>query len=239
MLKVGWFSTGRDQAAIDLLKTVTNAITKGIIKADISFCFANRAPGESETTDMFFNELKEYGIPLIYISSKDFRPDDRKRDLETWRDGFDTEVIRLIRDRKVDLIVLAGYMLIVSPKLCSTFNMINLHPALPGGPTGTWQEVIQRLLETGSQVTGAMTHLVTPELDRGQPISFFKFPISGMSFNEIRNKGVEREMPLILVTIKEFADGNLRIEHGKVYAGSRVLENGYDLTDKIEEWLKR
>lgn len=239
MLKVGWFSTGRDKAAIDLFKTVCDAITNGTIKATISFCFSDRAPGESQTTDLFFHELKEYGIPLLYISSRDFKPEQRRRDVEAWRGDFDSEIIRLIGDRRVDLVVLAGYMLIVSPKLCAAYNMINLHPALPGGPTGTWQEVIQKLLEEGATETGAMMHLVTPELDRGQPISYFKFRIkNGMSFDEIRNKGVEREMPLILLTIKEFADGNLRIENGNVYSGDELLEQGYDLTEKIEAWLR-
>jgi phosphoribosylglycinamide formyltransferase-1 len=45
--------------------------------------------------------------------------------------------------------------------------MINLHPAAPGGPTGTWQEVIWQLIEGRAVETGVMMHLVTPELDRG------------------------------------------------------------------------
>ena len=47
-----------------------------------------------------------------------------------------------------DLCVLAGYMLIVGEEMCQRYNMINLHPAAPGGPTGTWQEVIWQLIDS-------------------------------------------------------------------------------------------
>ncbi|GAH59253.1 unnamed protein product, partial [marine sediment metagenome] len=41
------------------------------------------------------------------------------------------------------------------------YNMVNLHPAAPGGPTGTWQEVIWQLIENKAEETGVMMHLVT------------------------------------------------------------------------------
>ncbi len=53
----------------------------------------------------------------------------------------------LLEPFALDVLVLAGYMLIVSPAMCARYAMLNLHPALPGGPTGTWQEVIWALLE--------------------------------------------------------------------------------------------
>jgi len=71
-----------------------------------------------------------------------------------------------------DLCVLAGYMLIVGPEMCTRFNMINLHPAAPGGPTGTWQDVIWQLIKQRARETGVMMHLVTPELDRGPVVSY-------------------------------------------------------------------
>ena len=43
---------------------------------------------------------------------------------------------------RLGLLVMAGYMLIVSPAMCRRYALLNLHPALPGGPTGTWQQVI-------------------------------------------------------------------------------------------------
>ena len=62
---------------------------------------------------------------------------------------------------------MAGYMLISSPAFCRRYAILNLHPALPGDPTGTWQQVIWQLLEDDAAETGAMMHLATAQLDRG------------------------------------------------------------------------
>jgi hypothetical protein len=63
--------------------------------------------------------------------------------------------------------------------MCLRYNMINLHPAAPGGPAGTWQEVIWQLIRTGAHKTGVMMHLVTPELDRGPVVTYCIFSIRG------------------------------------------------------------
>ena len=68
---------------------------------------------------------------------------------------------------RLGVLVLAGYMLIASPALCRKYAMLNLHPALPGGPKGMWQQVIWELLESEADETGAMIHLATAQLDRG------------------------------------------------------------------------
>lgn len=258
MFKIGWFSTGRDQAAIDLFEIVQNSIATGEILAEISFCFSNRVPGETPESDAFFKAIVSRDIPLVHFSSKDFSKDmweKGKTDPKTreeWRGRFDREVIRRIEEYQNDIIVLAGYMLIAGQGLCRKFRMINLHPALPGGPVGTWQQVIQQLIDDGAEETGAMMHLVTPDLDRGPSISYYTFGIQGgvfkslwdredkqTLFNEIRRKGVERELPLILLTLKEFAYGNLAIEAERVYSKGKLLEKGYDLTERIEEWLEK
>ncbi|NIN00786.1 MAG: phosphoglycerate transporter, partial [candidate division Zixibacteria bacterium] len=80
----------------------------------------------------------------------------------SWRLDYDREVMARLQEFRPDLCVLAGYMLIVGPEMCQKYDMLNLHPAAPGGPAGTWQEVIWKLIETGAESTGAMMHLVTP-----------------------------------------------------------------------------
>lgn len=243
-LRLGWFSTGQDQAAIDLFEIIYEAIADGTIDAVVPFCFSNRIEGEAAESDRFIAGVRAKGIPVISVSSASFMPELRAEGrtdpdkMEEWRLAYDREVMQALTAYSADLVVLAGYMLIVGPEMCSRYTMINLHPALPGGPTGTWKQVIDELLRIGEDKTGAMMHLVTPELDRGPAISSFSFPVKG-GFDEIRRDGVKRELPLILLTVKEFADGNLSIQDGKVFSDGNELENGYDLTDKIERWLKR
>lgn len=243
-IRLGWFSTGRDQAAIDLWQVINAAIADRTIDAEMVFCFSNRVAGESIASDAFLAAVLATDTPLVTLSSDAFQPaarahgrtdPDARRD---WRLAYDRAVMDSLRDYQVDLIVLAGYMLIVGPEMCVRHTMINLHPALPGGPTGTWQQVNREVIASGVERTGAMMHLVTPALDRGPALSYFSFPVSG-DFDAIRAAGAARELPLILLTIKEFADGRLKVEGGRVFAAGRELTAGYDLTDKVEAWLDR
>lgn len=272
--KIGWFSTGRDEAARELLTSVYNAINEGKIDSEIIFVFSNREWGESEESDKFFSLVDEYKIPLIQLSSKSFKPEMRRQGRENseamnkWRTLYHREVMKMLKEFNPDLNVLAGYMLITSKEMCEMLDMINLHPAMPAGPKGTWQEVIWELLRTKAEKTGVMMHLVTEILDEGPPITYCTFPIRGGHFDElwkdldeklkvrtmeeiimeegeenklfkeIRRQGVMREIPLIVYTIREFASGNIALEGKRVIVGGRAIEGGYDLTELIEEHLK-
>ena len=72
MYRLGWFSTGRDEAARDLLGAVQSHIESGEIKADIAFVFSNREPGESGESDRLFEAVAGYKIPLVYFSYEKF-----------------------------------------------------------------------------------------------------------------------------------------------------------------------
>lgn len=241
-LRLGWFSTGQDQAAIDLFEIIYESIADGTIDAVMPFCFTNRIEGEAPDSDRFIETVRANGIPVVSVSSASFKPESRAagrsnpEKMREWRLEYDREVMRSLTGYSADLIVLAGYMLIVGPEMCSRYTMINLHPALPGGPTGTWKQVIEELLRTGTATTGAMMHLVTPELDRGPAISSFQFPVTG-GFDDIRQAGVVRELPLILLTVKEIADGNILVRDGKVIADGKEVASGFDMTEKVETWL--
>jgi phosphoribosylglycinamide formyltransferase-1 len=152
-----------------------------------------------------------------------------------------------------DLLVLAGYMLILSPEMCRRYTMINLHPALPGGPTGTWEQVIEELIRERADTSGAIMHLVTPELDRGPAITYYSFPIQGGAFAEfwkgapekrgplfwlIRQEGVRREIPLIVLTLKAVAEGRIQIKDGKVLDSAGKELAGLSLTEEVEAYLK-
>jgi folate-dependent phosphoribosylglycinamide formyltransferase PurN len=156
-------------------------------------------------------------------------------------------------------------MLIVGEEMCRRYNMINLHPAAPGGPKGTWQEVIWQLIDSQAGETGVMMHLVTPELDKGPPVAYCTFSIRGKPFNKywqeikghrveeirqrqgennrlfrlIRKHGLAREFPLIISTLKAFSQGKVKIEAGKVVDAEGRPINGYNLTDEINEQVAR
>ena len=151
--------------------------------ARIDFVFSNRERGESDGSDEFFKLVDGYGIPLVTHSSSAFRKA-VGGPFSAHRDEFDQQVMGKLAGRDVDICVLAGYMLIVGGKMCRQYPLLNLHPALPDGPTGTWQEVVWSLIETRAAKTGAMVHLATEEVDRGPVISYVTVPITGPGFDQ-------------------------------------------------------
>jgi len=268
MYQLGWFSTGRGKGSRGLLKAVHDSIESGEIEAEIAFVFCSREYGETEATDIFLKMVEDYHIPLITFSYQKFKSSAKSTDtgekdiLPSWRLDYDREVMARLEGFHPDLCVLAGYMLIVGPEMCQKYDMLNLHPAAPGGPTGTWQEVIWKLIESGAGETGAMMHLVTPVLDKGPVVTYCTFPIRGGPFDKyreeikgqtpaqikqeqgkdsalfklIRQHGVVRELPLIITTIKAFSQGKVRITADKrvVDASERVI-HGYNLSDEIDK----
>ena len=181
MLSIGWFSTGRGEGSRGLLQFVQERILRGRLDAQIQFVFSNRAPGEAAGSDQFFDLVDRFGLPLVTLSSAEFR---RRRGgtFARHRAEFDQQVSRLLAGRQPDLCVLAGYMLILGGVMCRRFPFLNLHPALPDGPIGTWQEVVWQLIETRASQTGTMIHLATEAVDRGPVVAYCTVPIVGGRF---------------------------------------------------------
>ncbi len=220
------------------------------IPAKIQYLFCNRNYGENLESDLLLTLAKNLGLKTITFSSKNFEPALRKKDMEEWRSRYHWKVIELISPFQNDLIILAGYMLIVSPEMCNKFTIINLHPAAPNGPAGTWQEVIWKLIEQKADETGVMMHLVTEVLDEGPPITYCTFPIRGEKFDHlwekgesdrlfdlIRKEGVTRELPLIVLTLKTLAEGRVIIKDKKVLNPDGKEIGPYCLNKEVEEYL--
>lgn len=269
MLRLGWFSTGRGPGSRNLLRRVMEEKQKGNLDVDFSFVFCNwdnteEPNSRKEQREQFFDMVKGYGIPLITLSWKTFRPDLWESDQKSWRDEYGKEIRKNIGDREFDLGILAGYMLWVDDETCGKYDFMNLHPAMPDGPKGTWQEVIWQLIRENADRQGAMMHIVTPEWDRGAPLTFCQFRIRGKEydglwedlrermknktldeiigdegenlplFRKIREDGAKRELPLIVETIRQFADGNVRIKDKRLYENGKLLEGPYDLSAQVD-----
>ena len=246
LLNIGWFSTGRDEAARQLLQAVQEEIRNGEIKGRIAFVFSNREPGESRQSDLFFELVRGYGLPLVCLSHRKFRAS--TQGTEDYRPEYDRQLGERIRGFTPDLCVLAGYMLIVGQALCQNYAMINLHPAPPGGPTGSWQEVIWKLIEGQVGQAGAMMHLVTPDLDRGPVVSYCVFPIKDrpfyrywqnsdreMLFQLIRRHELAREFPLIIFTLQALGRGEISIRDGRIVDAQGRTTGGYDVSDRVDK----
>ncbi|MCK4617937.1 hypothetical protein KAT45_03430, partial [Candidatus Aerophobetes bacterium] len=104
--KIGWFSTGRDKTARELLKVVSDNIKEGgLPNLEIGFVFSNRTKGEARESDLFFKLVEKLGIDLVFFPSRDFQPEMRRKALAQekrgklklishWRSLYDEEVIK-------------------------------------------------------------------------------------------------------------------------------------------------
>ena len=269
--KIGWFSTGRGAGSKGLLKTVQDSIKAGELDTEIEFVFCSRERGETEATDQYLDMVKDYDIPLVSFSYQKYRAmrgmpnPDLSQPLPQWRIDYDREVIKRLEKFHPDLCVLAGFMLITGPEMCERYDIINLHPAAPGGPAGTWQQVIWKLIESKADTQGVKMHVAIPALDMGPTATYCTFSIRGKAFDryweEIKGKSVEeikteqgventlfktirqhgavRELPLTVATIRAFSQGRVRITKDRqVIDTAGHLIKGYDLTREIDRMVK-
>lgn len=246
MLNIGWLSTGRGPGSQGLLKFVQSRILSGQLEAEIQFVFSNREPGEAEGSDQFFRMVEDYGLSLKTCSSAKFRRQVGGR-FADHREEYDGRVMDLLADYQPDICVLAGYMLIAGGPMCRRYTLLNLHPALPDGPIGTWQEVVWQLIETRAARTGAMVHLATEEVDRGPVISYCTLSLSGGEFDahwrRLEQQSLERiketegeEYALFqLIRREEYRrEPHLLLETLRAVAQGRVCESDRRVLEKVE-----
>lgn len=272
MLRIGWFATGRGEGSQRLLGAAVDAIREGRLDAEVAFVFSNREPGQFEATDTFFSQVNGYGIPLITLSDSRFRREHggevarAGEPLPAWRTDYDRRVVELLEPHGCDLGILAGYMRITTEPLFSWRPLLNMHPAAPGQPAGTWQEVTWKLIEQRVDHGGVRVHLTTEALDEGAIATYCTYPLRGATidllwrgvehrsvdeirsadgesnplFQEIRRRGSARELPLVVETLRAFADGRLRIDGERILLGDDTkVVGGYDLTPEIESSLAK
>ena len=226
MKRIGWFTTGRGPGSLGLFTTMRSKIKNGEIDAQLAFVFLNREVKGNQNRAKLIAMAEEDGVPVIILPSDTFRPELKEKDLVAWREAYGEALRDRISGHKMDFGVLAGYMLILDPKTCQKYDIINLHPALPDTYQGTWEEIVRRVAAGDDARYGSMVHVCTPELDRGMVVAYDEFDIMDLrrsisSVDElakaIRAREVQREVPLLMETIKVLVDGDLTLRSGDLY----------------------
>ncbi|MCX7761111.1 MAG: phosphoribosylglycinamide formyltransferase [Hydrogenothermaceae bacterium] len=143
------------------LKAIIDAIKDGKIRAKISLVLSNKKDAKG------LDIAKENGIKTKFIDPSFF---------ETRR-GYDIYIAELIKNENPDLVVLAGYMRILSEEFIDTFEgkIVNIHPSLV--PAFQGKDAQKQALEYGSLITGCSVHFVTKELDNGPVIIQAAVPV--------------------------------------------------------------
>lgn len=147
------------------------------------------------------------GIPTDSLNHKDFAS----------RGAFDQAMMEKIDAYQPDLVVLAGFMRILTPEFCTRYEgrLMNIHPSIL--PSFTGLHTHERALAAGCRVTGCTIHFVTPELDCGPIISQGVVPIfDNDTADDIAARVLKVEHQLFPQAVADFAAGRLKIEGNRV-----------------------
>lgn len=217
-------------------KAIIEACQSGIIPAQIKLLICNKKNAGC------LQLSEQFGIPNYYKPL--FKNDNRE--------DYYNEILKVINelDDIINIIVLAGWMLLVTPKFisdinntrCGLTNIINLHPALPGQFPGT--NAIERAWDSYQKKeicqSGLMVHHVIPEVDAGEVISKHVIPIfKNETFETFKKRLQYFEKPTLINAINillnsqkplVFNDSNLILTNkGKVRDCYTINYNGVNL----------
>ena len=260
-LRIAWFATARGTSSRLLLNAAMSAISEGRLDAQIVCVVCNRERGQSPNTDLFLDDVERHGIPLIASSALEWR---RRvggeisipgQELATWRRDYDRHLYDQIIKHSPDLGMLAGYMLVMTDVICDHLPCLNLHPALPDGPIGTWQQVIHQLIAERARVSGMVLQRVTTQLDRGPTVTWTQYPIRGPGFDDlwdehghdaesetplfqaIREAGASREPAFILQSLQAIASETADASTAMLEHSDRGI--GSEITGEVEAEMRR
>jgi phosphoribosylglycinamide formyltransferase-1 len=133
------------------------------------------------------------------------------------RAAFDTALSELIDTFSPDLVVLAGFLRILTAGFVLHYQgrMLNIHPSLL--PSFPGLATHRQALEAGVSVHGATVHFVTPDLDHGPIVAQATVPVLENDTESILALRVlEQEHVIYPLAIRSFLDGHLRLENGQV-----------------------
>ena len=135
------------------LQAILDAIKNKIIDATVKIVVSNRESA------FILERAKNHGVDAHYISHK-----------HKTREEFDKEVTSLLEKKNVDLVLLIGFMRILSKEFCQKWQdkILNVHPSLlPKYAGGMDTNVHEEVLKNGDTETGCTIHFVTEEIDGG------------------------------------------------------------------------
>jgi len=178
------------------LQAIIDKIELGVLNAEITAVISNVAGVKG------LERAQKHQIPNHVIAHGDFDS----------REAFDSKLQSVIDEINPDLIVLAGFMRILSPAFAKHFRgkMLNIHPSLL--PKYPGLHTHQRALDAGDAEHGTTIHFVTEELDGGPVVHQRKFPIEETDTAETLFAKVQQlEHQMYPEVIKQFCEGQLSL----------------------------
>ena len=193
------------------LQAIIDACADGTIEGEVVAVISNRPDAYG------LERARRAGIPAEVLDHTGFAD----------REAFDRALIERIDAYQPDLVVLAGFMRILTPAFVQHYSgrLLNIHPSLL--PDFQGLHTHRRALEAGRTVHGASVHFVTEELDGGPVILQAEVPVLPDDDEQtLAARVLEQEHRIYPTVIQWFAEGRLRLDptHGVLLDGDRLPE---------------
>ncbi|OGX23228.1 MAG: phosphoribosylglycinamide formyltransferase [Omnitrophica WOR_2 bacterium RBG_13_44_8] len=202
MMNIAVFASGKGTN----FGAIIRAVKKGNIKANLSLLVSDNPQAGA------LGRAKRAGIKVALVKREDF-PD--KKD-------FEAGIIQHLEENQIGLIVLAGFMRLLSQEFVSRYpgRILNIHPALLPSFKGT--QGVKDAFDYGAKVTGVTVHFVDEKMDHGPIILQKTVKIEeGDTLESLEKKMHKIEHQIYPEAIGLFVEGKLKIEGRRVRVSNR------------------
>ncbi|HSQ51713.1 MAG TPA: phosphoribosylglycinamide formyltransferase [Nitrospiraceae bacterium] len=215
-LRIAVLASGRGSN----LQAVIDAIEAGTVQAKIVAVISNKKDAPA------LERARRHGLSGLFIDPKPYagRPDSRE--------AYDLALLDVLRLHDVELVLLAGYMKIVTKVFVEAFanRMMNIHPSLL--PSFPGLDVQKKAIEWGCKLAGCTVHFVTEGVDEGPIILQAAVPIlDNDSPDTLAARILEQEHKIYPRAVQLFAEGRLTVDGRRVFieagkpAGQAVISS--------------
>lgn len=206
-IRVGVLASGRGTD----FQSLVDARDRGDLDVELAVLVCN-VPGA-----LVLERARNADVPAVVVDHRTYGRD---------RVAFERELVKVLRDRRIDLVVFAGFMRLVTETFVNAFpgRIMNIHPSLlPAFPGAHGQ---RDALAHGAKVSGCTIHFVDTSLDGGPIILQKAVPVRDDDTEEtLAARILEQEHIFLPLAVRLFAEGRLRIE-GRIV---RIDTSGLDL----------
>jgi len=201
-LRVAVLASGRGSN----LQAVIDAIEAGRVQAQIVVVISNKKNAVA------LERARKHGLKDLFVDPKPFagRPDSRE--------AYDQSLLEILQQHEVELVLLAGYMKIVTAVLVNAYanRMMNIHPSLL--PSFPGLDVQKKAIDWGCRLAGCTVHFVTEGVDEGPIIIQAAVPIlDGDTPDTLAARILVQEHKIYPRAVQLFAEGRLRVEGRRVF----------------------
>jgi phosphoribosylglycinamide formyltransferase-1 len=197
MLKLGFFASHGGSN----MQAILDAIKNGVLTAQPALLISNNRHSQATA------RAAQEGMPFQVLNGVT-HPDP---------DALDQAMLAALLEHGVGLIILAGFMKKIGPRVLAHFDgrILNIHPSLLpkfGGQGMFGHHVHRAVLEAGETVTGISIHLVDAEYDQGRILAQAEVPVlPGDSVESLAARVLVREHQFFVETLAALTEGRLRL----------------------------